>query len=293
LVFSFLKVQLINSLHQSSQTPWGNSNFVAGCLVVGALVVMARSASLRCHRKYLLPLGVIAIGAALFTLSRGAIIAACVGTVFFLWFKSAQRPQRPLTSTVTASRRRADRILARMSSRVLSVLIPVMAFIAFDHATDLRAQVDDRVYANVDVRVAMYRLAWEEFLDNPLTGSGWASFRDASLMTTGESQTFAHNVALSMLQIGGLLSVPYLVVLAVLVYKALRRGGPYAAAVAAAVAVSMTQPFFESTVGNLIVLPVVLLAGLGAPPEGGDGLHEIPGPYRGNLRPYAAASLTR
>jgi hypothetical protein len=96
-----------------------------------------------------------------------------------------------------------------------------------------------------------------------------------------------------MLQIGGLLSVPYLVVLAVLVYKALRRGGSYAAAVAAAVAVSMTQPFFESTVGNLIVLPVVLLAGLGAPPEGGDGLHEIPGPYRGNLRPYAAASLTR
>jgi hypothetical protein len=78
----------------------------------------------------------------------------------------------------------------------------------------------------------------------------------------GENQTFAHNLVFSMLQIGGLLSIPYLVVLAVLSYRAFRHGGPYAAAIAAAIAISMTQPFFESTVCNLIVLPVALLAGL-------------------------------
>jgi hypothetical protein len=57
-------------------------------------------------------------------------------------------------------------------------------------------------------------------------------------------------------------------------YRALRHGGPYTAALAAAIAISMTQPFFESTVCNLIILPVAFLAGLptgstpSSPPRG-------------------------
>lgn len=262
LLVSFSKASSVNSLHQSSQTPWGNSNFVAGCLVVAALVVMARSTDLGRHRKYAVALALVAIGVALLTLSRGAIVAACIGAIFFLWSKSTpglrsrrDRPSSPGREHVITN------VVIRMLARTLAVLVPVVAFIAIDHVTGLRAQVNKQVFSNVDGRFELYRLAWENFLQNPLTGTGWASFRDSSMSIAGQSQTFAHNLMLSLLQIGGLLSVPYLAALCYLAYRAFRHGGPYTAAVAAAIAVSMTQPFFESTVGNLIALPIAVLAG--------------------------------
>jgi hypothetical protein len=262
LLGSLSRAQSANSLHQSSTTPWGNSNFVAGCIVVAALIVMARSIHVCRKRKFAIVFGLAAIGVALLTLSRGAAIAACVGAMVFLWSKSGRQLPRRLRGASTASEPADISLLVRLLSRVLAVFIPVLGFIAVDHATDLRAEVNTQVMRNVDTRFEMFRLAWEEFLSSPLTGTGWASFREAALGTVGESQTFAHNLVLSMLQIGGLLSVPYLVALSVLMYRALRYGGPYTAAVAAAIAISMGQPFFESTVGNLISLPVVLLAGL-------------------------------
>ena len=73
LLVSYSSARSVNSLHQSAETPWGNSNFVAGCLVVAALIVIARSARMRRHRKYAITIGLVAVGVALFTLSRGAI----------------------------------------------------------------------------------------------------------------------------------------------------------------------------------------------------------------------------
>jgi hypothetical protein len=264
LLASLSRAESANSLHQSSMTPWGNSNFVAGCIVIAALIVMARSVRIGRHRNFAIIFGLFAIGVALLTLSRGAAIAACVGAMAFLWSKSGQHLPQRLRSWPTASRSTDISVLVRLISRILVVFIPVLGYIAVDHATDLRAHVNTQVMRNVDTRFEMFRLAWEEFLSRPLTGTGWASFREAALGTVGESQTFAHNLVLSMLQIGGLLAVPYLVALAVLMYRALRHGGPYTAAIAASIAVSMAQPFFESTVGNLISLPVAFLAGLSA-----------------------------
>lgn len=262
LLVRYSTASSVNSLHQSSPMPWGVSSVVAGGLVVAALTVMARSASLGRHRKYAVTVGLVAIGVALLTLTRGAVVAASIGAMFFLWSKSGrQRPQGNRQGS-TASRHVNPGVFARLLSRVLAICIPVVGFIAVEHATALRAQVNGQVYTNIETRFEMYRLAWDEFLRSPLTGTGWASFREASLDATGQSQTFAHNLVVSMLQIGGLLSVPYLVALSFLAYRALRNGGPYTAAIAAAIAVSMTQPFFESTVCNLIVLPVAFLAGL-------------------------------
>lgn len=262
LLGSLSRAQSANSLHQSSMTPWGNSNFVAGCIVVAALIVMGRSIHVGRHRKFAITFGLAGIGVALLTLSRGAAIAACVGAMVFLWSKSGRQLPRRLRPASTVSGSADLSLLGRLLSRVLAIFIPVLGFIAIDHATDLRAQVNTQVMRNVDTRFEMFRLAWEEFLSSPLTGTGWASFREAALAAVGESQTFAHNLVLSMLQIGGLLSVPYLVALSVLMYRGLRHGGPYRAAVAASIAVSMAQPFFESTVGNLTSLPVAFLAGL-------------------------------
>jgi hypothetical protein len=271
LMGSLSRARSVNTLHQSSMTPWGNSNFVAGCIVVAALIVMARSIRVGRHRKYAIVFGLAAIGVALLTLSRSAAIAACVGAMFFLWSKSGQHLPRRVRPASTASRHADISVLVRPLLRVLAVFIPVLAFIAVDHVTDLRSQLNTQVMRNIDTRFEMFRLAWREFLDNPLTGTGWASFREAAQGTVGESQTFAHNLVLSMLQIGGLLSVPYLVALAVLMYRALRHGGPYTAAIAAAIAVSMAQPFFESTVGNLIILPVGFMAGLSTAMTAEDG----------------------
>lgn len=262
LLVRYSTASSVNSLHQSSPMPWGVSSVVAGGLVVAALIVMARSASLGRHRKYAVTVGLVAIGVALLTLTRGAVVAASIGAMFFLWSKSGQRrPQRNRKGS-TALRHVNPSVFVRLLSRVLAVCIPVVGLIAVERATALRAQVNGQVYTNIDTRFDMYRLAWEEFLKNPLTGTGWASFREASLDATGQSQTFAHNLVVSMLQIGGLLSLPYLVALSFLLYRAFRNGGPYTGAIAAAIAVSMTQPFFESTVCNLIVLPVAFLAGL-------------------------------
>lgn len=264
LLVRYSSASSVNSLHQSSPMPWGVSSVVAGGLVVAALIVMARSARLGRHRKYAVTLGLVALGVALLTLTRGAVVAACVGAMFFLWSKSGRQLPQQSRLQSTAARRISHKVPVQLISRTLAVLIPVVGFVAIEHATALRAQINGQVYANIGTRFEMYQLAWEEFLKRPLTGTGWASFREASLSATGQSQTFAHNLVVSMLQIGGLMALPYLVALSFLAYRALRHGGPYTAAVAAAIAVSMTQPFFESTVCNLIVLPVAFLAGLGA-----------------------------
>jgi hypothetical protein len=260
LLVSYSNATSVNSLHQTSPMPWGVTSVVAGGLVVAALILIARSTHLGRNRKYAVTLALVTMGAALLTLTRGAIIAACVGAVFFLWSRSSRMPQQKPRSS--RSRQVDTTAMVRLLARAFAVVIPVAGFIAVEHVTDLRAQVNSQVHTNIEIRFQMYRLAWEEFLKSPLTGTGWASFRDVSLDYAGQSETFAHNLVVSMLQIGGLMSLPYLAALAYVAYRALRHGGPYTAAVAASIAISMTQPFFESTVCNLIILPVAFLAGL-------------------------------
>jgi O-antigen ligase/polysaccharide polymerase Wzy-like membrane protein len=282
LLMRYSGASSVNSLHQSSPMPWGVSSVVAGGLVVAALTVIARSAALGSQRKYAVMVGLVAMGVALLSLTRGAIIAASVGAVFFLWSKSSQRRPQRIGPALTTSRHVNDNSLSRFFLRMLAICVPVGGFIAIERATELRAQVNGQVYTNIDTRFEMYRLAWEEFVKSPLTGTGWASFRETSLSATGQSETFAHNLVVSMLQIGGLLSLPYLLALSFLAYRALRHGGQYTAAVAASIAISMTQPFFESTVCNLIVLPVAFLAGLATSKAPVDG--QIVTPRKGSTR---------
>lgn len=266
LTSAFSQAETSSALHQSAQTPWGNSNFVAACLVVAALGVMGRAVSLGKHRKYAVPVGVLSIGVALFTLSRGAILAACVGAVFFLW----QGVSR-LRGTVARHGHNREPGTHRpplkiMLARSIALLIPFIAFWAIERVTQIRAEVNNRVYVNTDTRFALYELAWKEFVENPLTGTGWVSLRLTTQSSIGQSSTFAHNLLFSFLQIGGVLALPYLIVLAYIAYRSLRRGGPYAAAVGAALAISLTDPFFESVVGNLVVLPIALMASMAGPP---------------------------
>lgn len=260
LLIAFSEADSKTMLHQSSRTAWGNSNFVAGCLVVGAFALMGRSAKTRKYRTAAAVIGFTGIAVALFTLSRGAIIAACTGMIFFLWSSFSKFPERRLLRSGADSSKPGTFRTARLLARIMAVFVPVAAFQALAYVTSLRAEVNGRVYVNVDTRVELYKLAWQEFLAHPLTGTGWASLRDSTQTAMGQSNTFAHNILFSMLQIGGLMAVPYLLALFVLVYRGLKLGGNYAAAIAAAIAISLTDPFFESTAGNLLFLPVAVLA---------------------------------
>ncbi len=255
LLMSFRQADSINALHQSSQTPWGNSNFVAGCLVVVAFIIIGRSGAIGKYRLVSIAAGAAIIGTAMLTLSRGAAVAACIGGMCLLWSKFGPR----ISDSAKDVRTRALGQIVRMALRGLAVLLPFGAFLIVDWATTLRAVVNTQVHENVDTRLAMYELAWNEFLRAPFTGTGWASFREASLANIGQSQTFAHNSVLSLLQIGGMLSLPFLLSLAFLIYHALKGGGPYTAAIAASVTISMTDPFFESLVGNLLAIPFALV----------------------------------
>ena len=260
LAFSLVDAGTVNAMHQAAQTPWGNSNFVAGCLVIGSFVLMARSLIVGIYIKWAMALGVTAIMVAALTLSRGAIVAASVGGMVFLWsvFSPMRERQR-----FEVSKNSADSVpLGQLVTRGLAVLAPVAAIFAVFWATELRAGVNDRVHRNVEDRLSIYGLAWNEYIENPLTGTGWASFRATAEQTSGFSTTFAHNFVLSMLQLGGALSIPYLLAIAYLAYRAARYGNLYLAPVAAGFAIAMTDPFFESFVGNMLWLPVLLIAGL-------------------------------
>ncbi len=186
LLVSYSKATSVNSLHQTSPMPWGVTSVVAGGLVVAALILIARSARLGRNRKFAVTLALVTMGAALLTLTRGAIIAACVGAVFFLWSRSGKQSQQEPRST--GSRQVDTTVIVRLLARALAVVIPVAGFLAIEHVTDLRAQVNSQVHTNIEIRFEMYRLAWEEFLKSPLTGTGWASFRDVSLDYTGQSR---------------------------------------------------------------------------------------------------------
>ncbi|MFZ4893077.1 O-antigen ligase family protein [Plantibacter sp. Mn2098] len=246
LVISFSGSSDVAGLHQSSQTPWGNSNYVAGALVVGSIALLARirSSSRRPSIFAYLP-ALMATAVALLTLSRGAVIALCVGAVVFVW-NMAERP------------------LPKFFLRAIALVIPFVALFLIDSATSQRLAVNSRVLVNVDSRFELFRLAAEEFASSPFIGTGWLSFRGVSGAEI-ETQSFAHNLVLSFLQIGGLVfGLPVVTLIVVFVFRACRSDRLLSAAALSAIAISMTDPFFEGTVGGILVWAVVVKCVYGA-----------------------------
>jgi hypothetical protein len=230
------------SLHQAEVT-WGSSNYVAGTLVVASLAVVARLLELRAHR-WLFVVPVIGFAGALFTLSRGAAVSGAIGILVLLWNSGR--------STT-----------ARSALRLACIGLVVAAAQVFTAITDARSVGGYDPGQNIDARIELIRLAWEQFLSSPLTGTGWLALRDVA--DFGVPISFAHNVVLSFLQIGGLFGVAFLVVLARQSLKGLRSSSPMFAAVAAALAMAFSDPFFEGGVGALVAWSAIGYAAFSTP----------------------------
>jgi len=236
LLSSFGNAQSFTELHQNSVTPWGESNFVAGVIVVASLLVLARLADTASPWILGIPI-VCACAVALATLSRGALLAAGVGVATYLW-ALGRRP------------------FSKFALRVTALAVPIVLLMALNGVTSIRSQVNSQVFANIDARWRLYETALGEFRASPIIGTGWASLRQVS--ETGQS-TFAHNVVFSFLQIGGLGGLAFLCIVAVFSIVAIRRFPRLASPILGALAVSMTDPFLESYVAGLLFWAIIWL----------------------------------
>ena len=217
------------SVHQAEVT-WGASNYVAGTLVVASLAVVARQLELPTSRwVWVVP--AIGFSSALLTLSRGAAVAGAIGILVLLWNSGR--------STT-----------AKVALRLACIGLVFAAAEVFTAITRARSVGGYDPGQNIDARFELIRLAWEQFLSSPVTGTGWLTLRDVA--DFGVPISFAHNVVLSFLQIGGLFGLAFLVILARQAHKGLRSRHPMFAAVAAALAMSFSDPFFEGGVGALV-----------------------------------------
>lgn len=220
-------------LHQSSQTTWGGSNYVAGSLIVASLFLLARLRNAAVQHPLPYALVLFAVAMSLLTYSRGAVLALGAGAVVFFW---------------NAGRTQGMRFLLRLAM----LGVPAAVYVLIERVSAVRSGQNQQAAVNVDARFTLFRLGWEEFIGNPLLGTGWVSLREVSAPLFGAGHSFAHNVFISFLQIGGALGAVYLVILAVLVASSLKTGNVMSGAIAAAVAISMTDPFFEGYVGAII-----------------------------------------
>lgn len=230
------------SLHQA-KVAWGASNYVAGTLIVASLAVIARLVEIRASRwLWLVPAG--GFVSAMLTLSRGAVVAGSIGVLVLMW-----------NSGRTATRRTVLRLCC--------VALVVAAAELFTAITEVRSVGGYDPGQNIAARVELIELSWDQFVSSPLTGTGWLALRDVAGFDVPIS--FAHNVVLSFLQIGGLFGLAFLILLAHQSMKGMRNGTPMFAAVVAALAMSFSDPFFEGGVGALVSWAVIGYAAFSTP----------------------------
>ncbi|WP_322613550.1 O-antigen ligase family protein [Dermacoccus abyssi] len=219
----------VSEFHRASVLPWGASNYVAGVLVVCAFLLWARRPAMRVAGS----LGVFAAAISILTLSRGAFLALGAGLLVLFW-NSGRTP------------------LSRLSLRALSAAVLVVGAVGMEGITAQRSVGGYDPSSNITARFDLYDLAWHEFLSSPVIGTGWLGLREPALEMMGDPLSFAHNVILSFLQIGGVLGLIWLVIMGKSVILCWTAAPVLRPALAATLAISMTDPFFESAVAAFV-----------------------------------------
>lgn len=230
--------QTTNSMeaHALVVTSWGSSNYVAGVLIIVSFGLAGRGRDLNKARWLFITVALIGIIAAIATLSRGAVIALGFGLLVFAW-NLGRTP------------------LQRFWTRTFSIASPLLAFFVYQRISSSRfSGTGADPTTNIEARFTLYRLALDEFFRSPIWGTGWTGLRALSEIVIGAEVSYAHNVLLSFLQIGGLLSLPFLMLLVVTSFRVIARATVMSSALAAAVGMSLIEPLYEGTVGICVVV---------------------------------------
>jgi O-antigen ligase len=234
--------------HEHAAISWGISNYIAVVLVIIGLTTWGRMRSCRLPAILLIcPLLIFA--GAIITLSRVGIVALLGGVGV------------ALLTRVLARRGLRKRDAALFTTVVALAVIAVIAVSIVRTGHHSRFSVEGSFW----MRFQLWWVGLQVFLRSPILGTGFGTLRPDALRAVGQPQTFAHNVEVSMLQQAGLFAVPYLAVIALCAYRALRydRGGGLRLGVLAVLVTSQIEPLFEDTVGGFFSWSVLFAASLG------------------------------
>jgi O-antigen ligase len=209
---------------------WGGSNFIAGIMVVLSLTLGSRIRELG-YRTVLLVVPIMGIAMAALTFSRGALIAATIGLLVLMWNVGRTGVGRSLL-------------------RTLGVIAVAAAFPVMQYIIATRSAGGYDPSQNISTRFRLYDAAWRDFQSSPVIGTGWLALREAKEFIVEIS--YAHNVVFSFLQIAGACGAVFIVVLLRDSYRSLRRSPLTGGAVVAALAISMSDPFYEGGIGALV-----------------------------------------
>jgi hypothetical protein len=234
----------VTTYHEDASLSWAASNYVAAVLVVLGLATWGRMVKCSVRRGWIaLPFAMLLM--AILTFSRGEFLALAAGLAFlFLRGFATQQPWR--------YRRLAATLLSGAAS-----------YWVFDQITQTRLAGASAAHLqdNIQTRLDLAALSARMFVNSPLMGQGLGSLRGASLLFVNETDTYAHNIELSLLGQAGLLALPYLVLLAASFYA------PFATsavahlrpAVVALLVISQIEPMFEGTVGGTFSWAVLFI----------------------------------
>lgn len=227
-----------SGFHRAAVLSWGGSNYIAGVLVVVSLTMASRIRELG-YRPILLLIPFAGVAVAGLTFSRGALIAAGAGLLVLFWNVGRSSAGRGVLRTLGL-------LTAAAAAPVMQYVVASRSAGGFDPSQ------------NVRIRFELARVALRDFQTSPLFGTGWLSMRDARLSAVEIS--YAHNLFPSFLQIAGLVGGVFLVLLLFQSLRALRRNALGGAAIVAALAISMSDPFFEGGIGAMVAWAAITRA---------------------------------
>lgn len=220
--------------HVAVELSWGESNYVAGVLVIASLAILGRCREIERPHIWMWLVAALGIVSAILTLGRSAIIALGIGMIVFLWHVGRTTFQR-------------------FAVRSVALISPIFILLILNGVNDARFTGNTvNMVSGVSSRFILFDLSWNEFLSSPIWGTGWVSLRTASLDGLGASISFAHNLFFSFLQIGGLLAVPVLILAVAPSIIAISSKHAFAGATAAALTISLFEPLFEGLVGAAV-----------------------------------------
>ena len=241
LAAKFRSASGLSDFHGVAVLDWGASNYIGGVMVVVSWALAARLQELGSRRLFL-AVPALGIFSALLTLSQGATISATVGLLVFFWNTGRTAPARALF-------------------RISGVATVFAVGFLLQYFVSVRSQGGFDPGQNLTTRWLLFGVAWREFLNSPIIGTGWLALRHVT--GYGADVSFAHNVVLSFLQMAGLFGAGFVVILVLESIRALQRKPLMGAAVVAALTISMSDPLFEGGVGAMVSWAVIMYASRG------------------------------